>query len=102
MNIRYRNLGRQLKSKIIKKDTKDLKGITIPKGTRIFILKEFDLEHYSTHELEHFTKCLIDNGTDIKTLMPETVFKEVVKKLSTKLQLYLLNVNVVFLVLLKM
>ena len=70
---------KQLKSKIIKKDTKDLKGTTIPKGTRIFILKEFDLEHYSTHELEHFTKCLIDNGTDIKTLMPETVFKEVVK-----------------------
>ena len=71
---------KQLKSKIIKKDTKDIKGITIPKGTRIFILKEFDLEHYRTHELEHFTKCLIDNGTDIKTLMPETVIKEVVKK----------------------
>ena len=67
-------------TRIIKKDTKDLKGITIPKGTRIIILKEFDMEHHRTHEIEHFTKCLIDNGTNIKTLMPETVFKEVMKK----------------------
>ena len=64
-----------LKSKIIKKDVTDLKGLTIPKGTKIFIIKEFDLVHFRTHEKEHFTKCLIDNGTGIKNLMPETVFK---------------------------
>jgi len=68
-------MKQKLKSKIIKKDVTDLKGLTIPKGTKIFIIKEFDLVHFRTHEKEHFTKCLIDNGTGIKNLMPETVFK---------------------------
>ena len=68
-------MKQKLKSKIIKKDVTDLKGWTIPKGTKIFIIKEFDLVHFRTHEKEHFTKCLIDNGTGIKNLMPETVFK---------------------------
>ena len=68
-------MKQKLKSKIIKKDITDLKGWTIPKGTKIFIIKEFDLVHFRTHEKEHFTKCLIDNGTGIKNLMPETVFK---------------------------
>ena len=64
-------MKQKLKSKIIKKDVTDLKGLTIPKGTKIFIIKEFDLVHFRTHEKEHFTKCLIDNGTGIQ----ETVFK---------------------------
>ena len=62
-------------SKILMSDTKDLKGMIIPKGTRIFIIKEFDLIHFRTKETEHFTKCLIDNGTGQIDLMPETVFK---------------------------
>ena len=70
---------KELKSKIIKKDVTDLKGWKIRKGTKIFIIKEFDLVHFRTHEKEHFTKCLIDNGTGLKNLMPETVFKQVIE-----------------------
>ena len=68
-------MNQKLKSKIIKKDVTDLKGYTIRKGTKIFIIKEFDLVHFRTKINEHFTKCLIDNGTDNYKLMPETVFK---------------------------
>ena len=68
-------MKQKLKSKIIKKDVTDLKGWTITKGTKIFIIKEFDLVHFRTHQKEHFTKCFIDNGTDNYKLMPETVFK---------------------------
>ena len=68
-------MKQKLKSKIIKKDVTDLKGYTIRKGTKIFIIKEFDLVHYKTQKNEHFTKCLVDNGTDNYNLMPETVFK---------------------------
>ena len=64
-------MKQKLKSKIIKKDVIDLKGYTIRKGTKIFIVKEFDLVHFRTHEKEHFTKCLIDNGTGIKSINSE-------------------------------
>ena len=72
-------MNKKLKSQIIKKDVKDMKGITIRKGTKIFIIKEFDLVHYRTKQNEHFTKCLIDNGTAIYDLMPETAFKQVIE-----------------------
>ena len=70
---------KKLKSKIIKKDVTDLKGTTIRKGTQIFIIKEFNLIHFRTKQNEHFTKCFIDNGTNDVNLMPETVFKQIVK-----------------------
>tara|TARA_R100000687_G_scaffold73435_1_gene64040 strand:- start:439 stop:657 length:219 start_codon:yes stop_codon:yes gene_type:complete len=72
-------MKQKLKSKIIKKDVTDLKGYTIRKGTKIFIIKEFDLVHFRTKINEHFTKCLVDNGTDNYNLMPETVFKQVIE-----------------------
>ena len=70
---------KELKSKIIKKDVTDLKGWKIRKGTKIFIIKEFNLIHFRTKQNEHFTKCFIDNGTKDVNLMPETVFKQVIK-----------------------
>ena len=68
-------MAKKLKSQIIKKDVKDMKGITIKKGTKIFVIKQFYLIHFRTHEKEKFTKCLIDNGSGIYDLMPETAFK---------------------------
>jgi hypothetical protein len=72
-------MSQEMKTKILKSKVVDLKGMTIPKGTRIYIIGEFDMKHYRTHKNEHFTKCLIDNGTNEKKLMPETVFKGKVK-----------------------
>ena len=34
-------MAKKLKSQIIKKDVKDMKGITITKGTKIFVIKQF-------------------------------------------------------------
>ena len=70
---------KELKSKIIKKDVTDLKGWKIRKGTKIFIIKEFNLIHFRTKQNEHFTKCLIDNGTGMFDLMPEAAFKQVIE-----------------------
>ena len=72
-------MKQKLKSKIIKVDTVDLKGWKIRKGTKIFIIKEFNLIHFRTKQNEHFTKCLIDNGTGMFDLMPETAFKQVIE-----------------------
>jgi hypothetical protein len=72
---KYHLTAEKLKSKIIKVDTVDLKGWKIRKGTKIFIIKEFNLIHFRTKQNEHFTKCFIDNGTKDVNLMPETVFK---------------------------
>jgi len=77
-------MKQKLKSKIIKKDVIDLKGWKIRKGTKIFIVKEFDLIHFRTKQKEHFTKCFIDNGTDDFNLMPETVFKLPIKEILEK------------------
>ena len=79
MKPSFHSNGKKLKSKIIKKDIIDIKGTTIPKGTKIFIIKEFNLIHFRTKQNEHFTKCLIDNGTGMFDLMPETAFEQVIE-----------------------
>ena len=87
-----------MKSRVLKSKRIDLKGVVIPKGTKIYIVEEFDMVHYRTKQNEHFTKCLIDNGIDINKaawqkryeLMPETVFKELyLEKWDNKLGRYI-------------
>jgi len=64
-----------MESEIVEKDTKDIKGWIIPKGTRIFIKKEARIKNPRTNKEELFRVVLIDNGTGIKRLCPETCIK---------------------------
>ena len=64
-----------IKTEIVEKDIKDLKGFTISKGTRLFILKETIINNPITKRTELFKVVKIDNGTEDLRLMTETCFK---------------------------
>ena len=68
-----------MKEVIADKDIVDIKGWTIPKGTKIFITKEVNIKNPMTKKDEHFKVVKIDNGTNDLNLMPETCIKEVLK-----------------------
>jgi hypothetical protein len=57
---------------IMDKDRKDVKGWTIPKDTRIFILDELLNPMSKKKELI----VAIDNGTGIKKLYPKTLIED--------------------------
>lgn len=66
-----------MKSEIIQKDTKDMKGWTIRKGTQVFIVKIAKIKNPMTQKIETFKIVKVDNGTCNTDLMPETCIKEV-------------------------
>jgi len=57
---------------ITKKDVKDKRNWTIPKNTRLFIIKE--LVNPMTKKTELIVH--VDNGTGIKDLMPKTLIEK--------------------------
>jgi hypothetical protein len=58
--------------KIAKKPIKDELGWTIPKGTRLFILKRLKALTGTGYKVA----VAVDNGTGIKELMPKTLIDE--------------------------
>ena len=66
------------KTRIIKKKTKDIKGMTIPKGTKVFIIKSFKIKNPIKQHTEQWKIVRIDNGTGNIKLMPQTAIKEVI------------------------
>jgi len=61
-----------ISSEVIKNPIKDNLGITIPEGTKIYVVKH--LTNPSTKLKEMI--ILIDNGTGEKSLMPRTVITQ--------------------------
>lgn len=57
---------------ITKKEVKDKQGWTIPKDTRLYIIKK--LKNPITHKEELIV--YVDNGTGIKSLMPKTLVEK--------------------------
>lgn len=58
---------------VTKKDIEDVKGMTIPAGTTLFIHKEMK------HPMSGATKLIVfvDNGTGMKDLMPKTLIDDI-------------------------
>lgn len=58
----------------IKEDTPDLRGMTIPKGTKLFVTNE----SAPVHPTEKYKVVVVrvDNGTGHLNLMPETAIRE--------------------------
>jgi len=56
------------------KEGKDLEGIIIPKGTRLFVILELPKAPFGDNH--RLLKVRVDNGTGILKLMPETVVRD--------------------------
>jgi hypothetical protein len=66
-----------MKTEILKADVVTVDFWTIPKGTRIIIIKEFTLKN-PKGDLETWRKVKIDNGTPEElNLFPENAYKVV-------------------------
>ena len=59
---------------IVKKDTPDLRGMTIPKGTKLFITNDSAPIHPT--DGYKIVVVRVDNGTGHLDLMPETAIRE--------------------------
>lgn len=55
---------------VTNKEVMDLKGWTIPKGTKLHVMKEGPVHPTEGHKV---LLCRVDNGTDNLSLMPETI-----------------------------
>ncbi len=63
-----------LKTIELTEDCKDIKGVGIPKGTKLYIVWIGDKAPFGDgHRL---MKCRVDNGTGHMDLMPETVVRD--------------------------
>lgn len=73
MKITKKSIKREITTK---KETKDKRGVGIPKGTTLYVIEE--LKNPMSHK-EELIVC-VDNGTGIYDLMPRTlVEKEMVE-----------------------
>lgn len=64
---------KSLRELVVKKDVVDLKGMTIRKGTKIYVMKEGP-----EHPTEKYRVLVVrvDNGTDDLSLCPETAIRD--------------------------
>lgn len=60
------------KRRIAQKDIQDLRGMTVRKGTGLYVMKEGPLHPVLKHKV---LVVRVDNGTGILDLMPETALR---------------------------
>ena len=66
---------------VLKEDVIDAKGLTIRKGTHLYVIKEpKPIKNPMTKKLEKWLVVRVDNGTGLIDLMPETAYKTEVQK----------------------
>jgi len=59
---------------VVNKDCKDIKGIGIPKGTKLYVMKEGPIAPFGKHHRVLVVR--VDNGTGDLSLMPETAVRD--------------------------
>jgi hypothetical protein len=65
-----------IREETTKKDIKDIKGWTIPKGTVLYIVKERKIKSPITNIISNWKLVRVDNGTGLIDCMPETCIVE--------------------------
>lgn len=78
MAEKYECVGKKIKvirEIITKKESQDIKGVGIPKGTKLFVIQELPKAPFGNNH--RLLKVRVDNGTGYIDLCPETVVRDI-------------------------
>ena len=77
MTEKYKCVGKKInviREIILKKASQDIRGVGIPKGTRLFVIQELPKAPFGDHH--RLLKVRVDNGTGYVDMCPETVVRD--------------------------